>query len=87
MNAFRYYINRLLTPPLTQEGKNTEWATILNLAKNNGFPIEKITRLKSQMVTHLQREYTPPDNSKNWNIFTYYSTAIRKITNLFKNST
>ena len=33
MAAFRYYSNRLLTLPLTQEGRNKEWATILNLAK------------------------------------------------------
>jgi len=32
-------------------------------------------------------EYTPPDNPKNWTTFTYYSPAIRKITNLFINST
>ena len=32
-------------------------------------------------------EYTPPDNPKNWTTFTYYSPAIRKVTNLFKNST
>ena len=33
MAAFRYYINRLLTLPLTQEGKNKEWAEIHNMAK------------------------------------------------------
>ena len=27
--TFRFYINRLLTLPLTQEGRNAEWATIL----------------------------------------------------------
>jgi len=34
MAAFRYYINRLLTLPLTQEGRNAEWATFLNLARS-----------------------------------------------------
>jgi len=51
MAAFRYYINRILTLPLTQEGRNEEWATIINKAKNNGFPIGKITRLKTQLAT------------------------------------
>jgi len=54
LDAFRYYINRLLNLPLTRDGINTEWTTILNMARNNGFPIERITRLKKQMVKNLQ---------------------------------
>jgi len=61
MVAFRYYINRLLTLPLTQKGKNTEWATILHLAKHNGFPIKKINRLKTQLITRLHKQHTPPE--------------------------
>ena len=87
MAAFKYYINRLLTLPLTQEGRNEEWATIINIAKNNGFPIGKITRLKTQRATGPQGENTPQDNPKKSSTFTYYIPAIRKITNLFKNST
>ena len=86
MAAFWYYINRLITLPLTQKGKDIEWATILNLAKHNGFPIEKITRLKTQLITRLHKDYTPPEKLKKWSTFTYHSPAIRKITNLFKNS-
>jgi len=85
MAAFRYYINRLLTLPLTQDGTNTEWTTILNMAKNNGFPIERITRLKTQMVKNLQHK-KPENNTKRWTTFTYYGPAVRKITNLFKYS-
>jgi len=84
MAAFRYFINRLLTLPLTQEGRNVEWTTILNIAKNNGFPIEKITRLKTQLATRPQGENTPQDNPKKWSTFTYYNPAIRKITSLLK---
>ena len=61
MAAFRYYINRLITLPLTQEGKDTEWTIIQNLAKQNGFPIEKITKLKTQMINQLHKDYTPPE--------------------------
>ena len=51
MAAFRYYINRLITLPLTQKGKD--------------FPIERITRLKTQLITRLHKDYTPPDKIKN----------------------
>ena len=33
MAAFRYYINRLITLPITQERKEIEWATIQITAK------------------------------------------------------
>jgi len=56
MAAFRYYINRLLTLPLTQEGKNKEWAEILNMAKSNGLPEEKITKLKTQLTAKQKRQ-------------------------------
>jgi len=54
------------------------------MAKNNGFPIEKNTRLKAQMVKNLHNK--PENSTKRWTTFTHYSPAVRKITNLFKNS-
>jgi hypothetical protein len=59
MAAFRYYINRLLTLPLTQEGKNKEWAEILYMAKSNGFPEDKITKLKTQLTTKAGKTEQP----------------------------
>jgi len=59
MAAFRYYVNRLLTLPLTQEGKNREWAEILNMAKSNGFPEDKVTKLKTQLATKAKRQNSP----------------------------
>ena len=50
MAAFRYYINRLLTLPLTQEGKNKEWAEILNMAKSNRLPEDKITKNRAKKL-------------------------------------
>ena len=44
--AFRYYINRLISLPLTQKGKSKEWTNILNMAKKNGFSTEKIIKIK-----------------------------------------
>jgi len=37
MVAFRFHINRLMTLPIPQKDKETEWTTILGIAKNNGF--------------------------------------------------
>jgi len=86
MAAFRYYINRMITLPLTEKGKDTEWTIIQNLAKQNGFPIEKITKLKTQLIKRLHKDHTPSEKIKKWSTFTYHSPAVRKITNLFKNS-
>jgi len=59
MAAFRYYVNRLLTLPLTQEGKDKEWAEILNMAKSNGFPEDKVTKLKTQLTTKAKKQNSP----------------------------
>jgi len=87
MAAFRYYISRLINLPLTQKGKGIEWNTIINIAKHNGFPVEKITKLKTQLIKRLHKNHTPPEKIKKWATFTYHSPAIRKITNIFKNTT
>ena len=42
--------------------------------------------MKTQLITRLHKDYTPPDKIKKWTTFTYHSPATRKITNLFKNS-
>ena len=85
MAAFRCYINRLAALPITQEEKNTERTTILNMAKNNGFPTDKIVSLKTQMLKHPQGT-KPTTDTIRWATFTYHSSAVRKITNLFRNS-
>ena len=33
--AFRYYINRMITLPITEKYKKEEWKTILAIARNN----------------------------------------------------
>jgi len=40
--AYRFYINRLITLPLTQKEKDKEWNIILKTAHNNGFTIDHI---------------------------------------------
>ena len=44
--AYRFYINRLSTLPITQTEKDKEWNVILNRAHNNGFSTEDINKLK-----------------------------------------
>jgi len=44
--AFRYYINRMITLPITEKSKKEEWKTILAIAKNNGYPIHIINNLR-----------------------------------------
>jgi len=81
--AFRYYINRLLSLPLTQKEKEKEWINILNMAHSNGFSTEQITKLKTQ-ITKKTKETTTTNKTKTWATFTYNGRYIRKITNIFK---
>ena len=56
--AFRYYINRLISLPLTQKEKSKEWANILNMAKNNGFSTEQIIKIKKTTKPEIKRKNT-----------------------------
>jgi len=44
--AFRYYINRMKTLPITKKIKKEEWKTILAIARNNEYPIHIINNLR-----------------------------------------
>jgi hypothetical protein len=35
--AFKYYINRMITMPITEQAVKQEWSKILKMAYNNGF--------------------------------------------------
>jgi hypothetical protein len=81
--AYHYYINRMLSLPLTEEKRQAEWETIKTIARNNNYPIKCIIKLKTQMQNKTP---TPDasDNNKTWASFTYHSSNVRKITNLFR---
>jgi hypothetical protein len=67
----------------TEEKRQAEWETIKTIARNNNYTIKCITRIKTQ----LQNKTPTPnarDNNKKWATFTYRSSNVRKITNLFK---
>ena len=83
-----YYINRMLSLPLTKERQANESKTIQTIAQNN-FPNKLINNLKYQIQrnTICQKPNNKEnENSKKWATFSYHSPKIRKITNLFKHT-
>jgi len=46
--AFTFYINRMLTLPITDQAKKKEWEKILKIAPKNGFPINIIHNIKKE---------------------------------------
>ena len=91
--ALNYYINRMLTLPITKQSKQQEWKNILTIARNNGFPthiihsLKKKLKAKKQQQQQQQKPLTPAvqHNSK-WVLFTYHVPLTRKVTSLFKQS-
>jgi hypothetical protein len=48
ISAFSYYINRLITLPITEQSNQKEWETIQTIARNNCYPISMIQGLKTK---------------------------------------
>jgi hypothetical protein len=72
----------LTTLPLSATKKEAKWQTTLKIANSNNFPISTIKKLRMRM-----NRKTPTENKqhdKKWTSLTYYTPNIRKITNLFK---
>ena len=46
--AYNFYINRLLSTPITDQAKQQEWNTICTIAKNNSLPLQLINNFKKQ---------------------------------------
>jgi hypothetical protein len=73
----------MISLPLTNERKNTEWQKILFIAENNKFPLHLIQQLKTQIQYKTHTGKTDNKNNK-WATFTYHSPKVRKITKIFK---
>ena len=58
--AYIFYINRLLSTPITEQEKQHEWNTICTMAKNNAFPLLLIHSLQRKL-TNTQHNTTPTD--------------------------
>jgi len=86
--TFTYYIHRIITLPITEKSKEEEWKAILTIAKNNGYPINTINRLKTKLIAkkRKQQHLTTISHNKKWVTFTYFSPIVKRITNLFKQS-
>jgi len=82
--AFSFYINRMLTLPITKRAKQQEWKIILAIAQNNGFPLQIIHKLKKKLMAKKQK--LPTTTTKKWLTFSYHSPLLCKITNLFKHT-
>jgi hypothetical protein len=82
--AYRFFINRMLTLPLTNTEKKKEWNTIQCIAHNNGFPPNLIHKLRYQLEHVLSTQLEQPTNRPSaWVTFTFSNPAVYKITNLF----
>jgi hypothetical protein len=72
--AYRYFINRMLTLPITNKEKMKEWSIIQNIAHKNGFPPNIIRKLLHQIEnttkTHVDQPITNP---RAWVTFTFNS--------------
>jgi len=58
--AFKYYTNRMLTLPITEESKQEEWKTIITMAKNNGYPIGIKNDLRTKLTSNKHQQHPPP---------------------------
>jgi hypothetical protein len=62
--AFTFYINRMLTLPVTDQAKRKELEKILNIAKKNGFPINIIHNVKKKEIAKQKENWSKKRNSK-----------------------
>jgi len=90
--AYRFLINRMHNLPLNKNRREHEWQTILQIAKNNHFPIALIQNLKHRMTQERKQLPSPsptqprqPTKNEKWVTFTFSSPQISKVTNLLKN--
>ena len=49
--AFKYYINRMITTPITEQAVKQEWNKIIITALNNGFPEQTVHKLRNKLPT------------------------------------
>jgi hypothetical protein len=71
----------------TEQEIKQEWDRIITMARNNGFAVHLIYKLRNKITTKkdnttsIQRKQ---HNNNKWITFTYHSPAINKVTNLFR---
>jgi hypothetical protein len=53
--AFKYYINRMITMPITEQAVKQEWNKIIIMARNNGFPEQTVHKLRIKLTTKVDQ--------------------------------
>ena len=83
--AFTFYINKIISLPITRQATNREWHRILTMDRNNGFPEHIIDELKKKLIKKKKVTQTNPTQkqSNKWITFTFHGSLLHKVTNLF----
>jgi uncharacterized protein (UPF0335 family) len=53
--AFKCYINRMITLPITKQAVKQEWEKIIAMAHNNGFPEQTVQKLRKKLRNKRDR--------------------------------
>jgi len=61
MAAFRFYVHRMTTLPITTESRKEEWKTIVIMAAKNGYPRHTINNLKKKIT---RKKYKKKNKNK-----------------------
>jgi len=48
--AYNFYVNRMLSTPVTEQIRQQEWDPICTIARNNGFPFQIIHNLRNKTI-------------------------------------
>ena len=89
---FHFLLNRLNNIPLSKNNYKKEFNIILDIAKYNNFPINKIQSLNNRIKTKLNnKKFTTLQNSKDnhekkWVTLTYCGKVSDKISKIFNNN-
>jgi hypothetical protein len=74
MAAYKAYIYRMLTLPITKQAQHKEWDTICSIALNNGYPLDLIHRTRNRIARKLtMQQHETQLQHKSWSTFTYSS--------------
>lgn len=83
--AYRYFINRMHTLPISEQNKQREINLILQTAEKNDFPRNFVTKLNKNIIHkmhHKQYNKSETQQTKTWIILTYCSPLVRNTSNV-----
>jgi hypothetical protein len=87
--AYRYYLHRLNTLPLTTDKKNREVNTIKHIAVRNGYSINIVENLNRKIRQSIQKRSTNKEDTtqrKKRIVVTYTGPHIRTLMNIFRST-